>query len=126
MEQKVSTSSAPKRNNVKEKHNPFTPLRILNVNCQSVRNKQHQVENVIDGTNPDFIIPTETWLDHSITNSQIFLQEYNIYHKDRKTGGDVLNVLNNTCLSSKVPELDTDCEIIWARIQQKGTTDLYI
>ncbi|CAC5372115.1 unnamed protein product [Mytilus coruscus] len=31
-------SSTPKRNNVKEKHKPFTPLRILNVNCQSIRN----------------------------------------------------------------------------------------
>ncbi|CAC5384628.1 unnamed protein product [Mytilus coruscus] len=77
-------SSTPKRNNVKEKHKPFTPLRILNVNCQSIRNKQHQVENIINSTKPDVIIATETWLDQSITNSQIFPQEYNIYRKDRK------------------------------------------
>ncbi|CAC5409269.1 unnamed protein product [Mytilus coruscus] len=104
-------SSTPKRNNVKEKHKPFTPLRILNVNCQSIRNKQHQVENIIDSTKPDVIIATETWLDQSITNSQIFPQEYNIYRKDRKgnkTGGGVLIAINNKYLSSEVPELDTD------------------
>ncbi|CAC5393845.1 unnamed protein product [Mytilus coruscus] len=75
-------SSTPKRNNVKEKHKPFTSLRILNVNCQSIRDKQHQVDSI----KPDIIIATETRLDQSITNSHICPQEYNIY---RKTGKEI-------------------------------------
>jgi hypothetical protein len=65
----------------------------------------------------------------TITNSQIFPPNYNIYRKDRKgnkTGGGVLIAINDKYLSSEIPELDTDCEIIWCKIQQKGNKDLYI
>ena len=105
------------------------PLRILNVNCQSIKNKQHQIQNLVDSTKPDVIIATKTWLDPTITNSQIFPPNYNIYRKDRKgnkTGGGVLIAINDKYLSSEIPELDTDCEIIWCKIQQKGNKDLYI
>jgi hypothetical protein len=82
---------------------------------------QHQIQNLVDSTKPDVIITTETWLDPTITNSQIFTPNYNIYRKDRKgtkTGGGVLIAINDKYLSSEIPELDTDCEIIWCKIQQ--------
>ena len=40
----------------------LSPLRILNINWQSIKKKQDRMENPIDSTNPD-IIGTETWLD---------------------------------------------------------------
>ena len=40
-------------------------LRILNVNFQSVRRKGSQLEALIDATDPDIIMGTETWLDDS-------------------------------------------------------------
>lgn len=122
-------SSTPKQKDKRKRKEPFMPLRILNVNCQSIKNKQHQIQNLVDSTKPDVIIATKTWLDPTITNSQIFPPNYNIYRKDRKgnkTGGGVLIAINDKYLSSEIPELDTDCEIIWCKIQQKGNKDLYI
>jgi hypothetical protein len=61
-------------------------------------NKHHQIQNLVDSTKPDVIIATETWLDPTITNRQIFPPNYNIYRKDRKgnkTGGGVLIAIND-------------------------------
>ncbi|CAC5424734.1 unnamed protein product [Mytilus coruscus] len=112
---KPKHTSNPNREKQETRNQPFISLRILNVNCQSIRNKQHQVQNLIDSKKPDVMIMTETWLDSSITNSQIFPPEYNIYRKDRKenkTGGGVLIAIHNKFLSTEIPELDTICEII--------------
>ena len=77
---------------------------------------------------PDIIIATETWLDPSIGNSQFFPTNYNIFRKDRAEciGGGVLIAIHNKFLSSEMPELDSDSEIIWARIQRSGCKDLRI
>jgi hypothetical protein len=40
---------------------------------------------------PDIIFDTETWIDNSITNSQIFPRGYTIFRNDRNlSGGFVL------------------------------------
>ena len=118
----------PERKSQPQKRKPFTPLRVLNINCQSINNKQHQIENVIDSLKPDIIIATETWLDLSIGNSQFFPTNYDIYRRDRtdRVGGGVLIAIHNKFLSSEIPELDTDAEIVWARIQRSGCKDLRI
>ena len=67
------------------------PLRILNVNFQSIKTKQHLLENMIRSTYPDIIFGTETWIDNSIKDSQIFLRGYTIFRNDRNlSGGGVL------------------------------------
>lgn len=75
---------------------------------------------------PDVILATETWLDPSVTNSQILPSCFNVYRKDRenRTGGGVLIAIHNKFLSSEMPDLDTDAEIIWASIQQQGNKEL--
>ena len=57
-----------------------------------------------------------------------FPTNYDIYRKDRKNriGGGVLIAIHNKFLSSEIPELDTDAEIVWARIQRSGCKDLRI
>jgi hypothetical protein len=59
------------------------PLRILNVNFQSIKTKQHLLENMIRSTYPDIIFGTETWIDNGIKDSQIFLRGYTIFRNDR-------------------------------------------
>ena len=117
-------SSTPKQREKTTRNELFTPLRILNVNCQSIKNKQHQIQNLVDSTKPDIVIATETWLDPTVTNSQIFPPNYNIYRKDRKgnkTGGGVLIAMNDKYLSSEVPELDTTARSYGANYNKKAT-----
>ena len=41
-------------------------------------------------------------------------------------GGGVIIAINNDYLSSPVPELHTECEIVWAKISLVGSKDLYL
>ena len=62
---KPSHQSTPKRT-PKPKIKRQTPLRILNINFQSIKRKQHLVKNIIESTRPDIILGTETWLNPEI------------------------------------------------------------
>jgi hypothetical protein len=67
---------------------------------------------------------------HFISASEIFPKDlYTIYRKDRtgrKRGGGVLLAISTDILSSEQPELDTDCEIIWAKVDIIGVNSIYI
>ena len=98
---------------------------MLNINYQSIKRKQHLVQNVIASTIPDIVIGTETWLDSTIKNDEIFPDGYKIYRKDRKNqvSGGVMMAIKNDIISDEVEDLtpDSKCEIIWAKIEIKGT-----
>ena len=104
------------------------PLTILNINFQSIKSKLCRLSNVIDSVKPDIIIGTETWLDKDIRDSEICPRGYILHRKDRtnKTGGGVLLAIKNEYNSEHVPELDTDCEIVWAKMNLKGNGTIYI
>ena len=53
-------------------HIPKTknPLRIINLNCQSLKNKKAEFLSLIDSTKPDIIIGTESWLSNSISDTE--------------------------------------------------------
>lgn len=70
---------------------PWNKFTLLNFNFQSIKNKTAEKLNIIDSYNPSIIIGTETWLNDSVHNSEIFPPNYNIYRRDRKDGfGGVL------------------------------------
>lgn len=56
-------ASTPEKNPRTNKKK-IVSLRVINVNCQSIRNKQHQIENMIDSLKPDVIIATDHSTDH--------------------------------------------------------------
>jgi hypothetical protein len=60
-------------------------LRILNINFQSLRKKGKQLEAVIDSSNPDVIIGTETWLDPDINSAEVIpnYMGFDVYRRDR-------------------------------------------
>jgi hypothetical protein len=98
----IHASTPDRKRNRRTKEN--APLRILNVNFQSIKGKQGQVWNLIDSTNPDIIVGTET------SNSQIFPSGYNIFRKDRNCGGGgVLIAVKDIFIATSVLELQTDC-----------------
>ena len=100
---------------------------MLTVNFQSIKSKQGQVKNLVESTQPDIVLGTETWIDPTITDNQIFPPNYHIYRHDRNLkGGGVLIAIKNDHLSAPVPELHTNCEIVWAKISLVGNKDMYL
>jgi hypothetical protein len=54
------------------------------------------------------------------------MREYDIFDMSDTTGGGVLLAIKNEYNSEHVPELDTDCEIVWAKMNLKGNGTIYI
>ena len=77
-------TSSPTRSTHKGRKN--TPLRIINVNCQSIRNKHGEFLNMIDSTKPDIIIGTESWLNPDIKDNEYFPDTYSVHRNDRPVG----------------------------------------
>ena len=99
----------------------------VNVNFQSIKTKQGQLYNMLDSIKPDFICGSETWIDNSIKDSQIFPPGYNIYRNDQNlNGGGVLLAVRDNLISSPVSELQTDCEIIWCKLELVGHKVIYL
>lgn len=120
-------TSTPTRSTDTKTKKPNQHLRVLNVNFQSIKTKQHQLENIIDSTKPDIIFGTETWIDNSIKDSQIFPQGYNIFRNDRNlSGGGALIAVKDTFITTSVPELHTDCEIVWCKLELVGHKSIYL
>ena len=122
-------SSTPKKPQPKSIVN-HRPLRIINVNCQSLCNKKERFINLVDSTKPDIIIATETWLNPTIYSSEFFSSSYNIFRCDRitnTTGGGVLIAINRCYKSEEyvIPK-NTNSEIIWVKLTTKGNKRLYI
>ena len=122
----IHASTPDRKKNRRTKEN--APLRILNVNFQSIKGKQCQVRNLIDSTNPDILFGTETWIDSNIKDSQIFPSGYNIFRKDKTNcgGGGVLIAVKDIFIVTPVPELQTDCKIVWCKLELVGHNTVYL
>ena len=107
--------------------NEATPLTILNVNCQSVKSKVPQFLNLIESTEPDIILGTESWLSPDIHDSECFQSGYSVYRKDRNVhGGGVFILVRSTITSTEVVEIEPKAEEIWVKVSLEGSRDFYV
>ncbi|XP_045456460.1 uncharacterized protein LOC123666411 [Melitaea cinxia] len=75
-------------------------------------------------SNYDIIVLTETWLNSSILNCELFGGGYVVYRRDRETagfsssreGGGVLIAVNNRIGSRRLQEWESDCEDLWVLV----------
>ena len=99
------------------------------VNCQSLRRRKDIFQTSIAQIRPDVIIGTESWLDPSIKDGDIFPEEFkgNVYRKDRKSDhhGGVFVAIKNTFDSEEAEELKSTAEIIWAKVTLPSGSKLY-
>ena len=64
--------------------NEFT---VLNANFQSLWHKRVELCNLALETKSDIIVGTETWLTGDVKNSELLLDDYDVYRRDRASRG---------------------------------------
>ena len=83
----------------------------------------------VENEKPFIIIGTESELDESIKNSEVFPSGYNIFRKDRidaNRGGGVFVAVHNSIIATRQPQLDCQAETIWIKIEMAEQEPLYI
>ena len=75
---------------------------------------------MINSVQLDIIIGTESHLDNDISDAEYLPSNYKAHRLDRnKSGGGVLIALKEDLFlnSTRVPDLETDCEILWIKLK---------
>ena len=122
-------------------HSDFLPkqtnLRLLTVNCCSVREHKAEFLAGLDYVKPDLICGTESWLKgvkpgkepskNAIKSSEIFPNDYIFHRNDRMSrGGGVFTGVKKNLVATEQTELITECEIEWTKVKMKSNKDLYL
>ena len=106
------------------------PLKILNVNCQSVVGKKASLLNMCETTGADIVIGTESWLSDQHLSTEIFPDDYKVFRRDRKKrkGGGVFIFVKNhlQCMEPEELRIDHDCEMTRVQIKVTGASSLYV
>ena len=112
-------------------------LRILNINCRSVKENNAEFKTALEYIKPDIICGTESWLrgkkpgkpysKSAIQNSEIFPDNYTVFRNDRSSrGGGVFVAVQSNITAVECVDFVTDCEIDFAKVTLKGKKELYI
>ena len=97
------------------------------VNCRSIVGKKAQMLNLLDATQADVIIGTESWLTSMIPDSEICPPGYTMFRKDRDngTGGGVFILISSELVATD-PGFSVPKEMVWAQIQVSGSKTISI
>ena len=106
--------------------NSASSLSLAVVNFRSIKNKQAELQAFLVAYNVNIIIGTESHLDGSILNSEIFPSHYQAYRKDRNIhGGGVFVLVDNNIPSSQVM-IDSPCEVVWVQIHSHNRCSMIL
>ena len=129
------TSSPKKRSNTHDKKkickqcSRSNPLKIIHLNFQSLHNKILQFQALLAIEKPDFVVGTETWLNHTILTSELMPPAYQVFCRDHQTcttGGGVLLAINSNLVAGEELHLEANGEMIWASVYIKSCPTLYL
>jgi hypothetical protein len=114
-------------------------MKILNLNCQSIKNKPELLENLLESTKPDIVIGTESWLNPDVADSEVFPDGYKVStaRRDRcrvpkyestpdVRGGGTFVLFKDGLSGVQVDTLETDCEISWMKLDVSMGKSVYI
>ena len=81
---------------------------------------------MIDSTNSDVILGSESWLNKNIASAELFPPTYDVYRKDRSDGyGDVLIAIKKVLIAEQV-SYNGSCEAIFIKLPLDGKKTLII
>ena len=114
--------------------NQFSKLKVLCIKCQSIQSaeKRARFYALLELHKADIAEGTESWLHKDILDSEVFPSSlgYNLpIRRDRSTaskGDGVFILVSQRLVVSEQPQLSTNCEIVWAKVEIVGTKPLLI
>ena len=114
--------------------NQFSKLKVLCIKCQSIQSaeKRARFYALLELYKADIAEGTELWLHKDILDSEVFPSSlgYNLpIRRDRSTaskGDGVFILVSQRLVVSEQPQLSTNCEIVWAKVEIVGTKPLLI
>lgn len=100
-------------------------LKVIVINCRSIKNNKEQFDSLLDLVTPEVVIGTESWLDSTITNNEIFPSNYTVYRKDRNLrGGGVFVMVHSSLNCSRIEVESASCETAWCKVTLANGTSI--
>ena len=99
------------------------------MNCSGVDGpfKQAAFLATLDIHRPDIVLGCKSKLCNSTCSYEFFPRNYTVFRKDRNVnGGGVFVATSDRIISYEIPDLDTDCQIVWAGLHLSGSKPLYL
>ena len=113
-------SSSPIDKGPKNSNRRIGHTKIMIINFQSIKNKTAEFAHLVDASDPDIIIGTETWLRPDIRNSEVFPATYKVYRRDRRDSyGGVLVAVKEDIISEGL-NISNDIEAVFVKISVHG------
>ena len=111
--------------------NTGNALRIVNINVNSIKSTEKRVlfHAFLDDVSPDIVIGTESKLDSTYKNCEIFPPGYrnNVIRRDRNShGGGVFIVAKDEINITEIDVANTDCPLVLAKIMVKDGANITI
>lgn len=96
-------------------------LKIYYQNVRGLRSKCREVKINILNNDHDIYILTESWLNDSVFDGEIFDSRYTVYRRDRNAmnGGGVLIAVSNDIISHRMTMWESSCEDLWVTVDIK-------
>ena len=102
--------------------------KVLVLNARSIRNKVFDLQALLLTDCVDIIALTETWLDDYFLDSELHLNDYNIFRKDRsnRCGGGVLLAIKDQISCIHRTDLETESEMLALEIHPNPTCSILL
>ena len=123
----TNINSNPRPSFTRSQTNVPYKLKIAHMNIRSLRNTSHlkETKELVKSHKIDVLTMSETWLNSTITNGEIAIDDYKIFRLDRlhKKGGGVCasvkKVLKVTILNELTCTSESNFQQLWIKLQKK-------
>ena len=94
-------------------------MKLAIINCHSIVNKCTELEALLHIQNLNLRIGTESYLDETVTSSEVFPSQYTAYRQDRNRHGGGVFILVKSDIPSSLTHVCRSIEQIWVHIQKQ-------
>ena len=101
-----SSNARPKQHRPKQRHGN---INLAHLNTRSLKNREHYIlaKDLADQYKLDIFTISESWLDTSVPNTEIYFPGFSVFRLDRETkrGGEVCVFVNQSLKADRLNDL---------------------